>query len=258
MFLLLIWPGSFLVPAPQEDRLSLVYPWGDTYLNVTHELVSRKISLIEEIEGDSLRFRNGELEVRYLFYTKEKIGDIILMQREEEGEQRMVLDRLILETAYPREEAPLYAVDVLFPGLPLDTEEHAETEKEIENKTETESLTLLARLEEIYGKSSRKTARDRLSPAQSEKTRRERARQNSQAIRVAGSLEFGNRDTLVRVYYEEQSGRRFARRMSLVSREISRSRNKDIENIKKSADRLIRKKIRVVNRELRREARSQK
>ncbi|MCR9142030.1 MAG: hypothetical protein NXI24_07245 [bacterium] len=286
---LLLWPATGSLPAPAAQRLPLVYPWGDTYLNITHELVSLRVPILEESEGAFLRLRRAELDVRYRFYTEEKIGDIILAEREEEGRQRAVLERLVLEPAHPKEEAVLYAVEIRLPGLPLidpqdpdlpnesegasdenDTEDVRAGEVEIANPDDEASedvneyrsgQSLLGRLERIYGPPARNARRIRRAPAQSEQTRRERAEEEARKAldgrgRVSGgSLEYGNRDTLVRVDYEAQGGQRFARKMTFVSRVISRERNRDIEKLKKSADRKIRKKIRTADRRLRREAR---
>ena len=87
--------------APNTDPLPLEYAWGETYLEIAHELIAKKIELLEDQEGRLIRIQRSELDVRYLFYTEEKIGDIILMEREEEGERRMVLDRLVMEPARP-------------------------------------------------------------------------------------------------------------------------------------------------------------
>ncbi|MEQ9366451.1 MAG: hypothetical protein RIF32_19580, partial [Leptospirales bacterium] len=202
-------------------------------------------------------------------------------EREEEGRRKMVLDRLVLEPAHSKEEATLYAVDVLLPGLPLEDQDgernHNQADSLVSEPTaiqaDDENLeaaedansnpgprSLLGRLEAVYGPAAANQARTRRSPAQSERTRRERAaeKQDGQGRSVGGSLEFGDRDTLVRVDYEDQGGRRYARRMTFVSREISRARNKDIENLEQKADRQIRKKIRAADRKLRREARRKK
>ncbi len=274
LLILSLWPADMLLSRPAVDMLPLVYPWGDSYTNITHELASLGVPLIQEVEGDYLRLRRANLEVHYRFYTKEKIGDIILGEREEEGRKRAILERLVLVPAEPREMAPLYAVDVRLPGLPLEDDAEDDATDGLQNAdggqqpdgsgnaddnqmiTANESRSLLARLESLYGRSARRSPRDRLSPAQSEETRRAREKeQGATGRRTAGSLEFGNRDTLVRVDYRVQGGRRYASRMSFVSREISRVRNRDIEKLKKLADRQIRRKIRVADRELRREAR---
>lgn len=236
--------------APNTDPLPLEYAWGETYLEIAHELIAKKIELLEDQEGRLIRIQRSELDVRYLFYTEEKIGDIILMEREEEGERRMVLDRLVMEPAHPPEEARLYAIDVLLPGLPLPSEKSENT---------GDNLELLSQLEKIYGPPRSRTGRDRLSPGQSAETRRKRAEEearDSQAARVAGFVEFRNRDTLVRVFYEEQGGIRYARRLSFQSRVISEMRNKATEKLREEADRRILKKIRAADRQLKRRARS--
>ena len=237
---LLLSGGQVVTAAPDPARVPLQYPWAASYMEVAHELASQGVPIIEEREGVLLRVRRGELEVSYRFYMEEKIGDIILKEREEEGERRMVLDRLQYEAAHPPEEAKLYAVDVLLPGIVLEQDG-------------PDAGGLVARLSELYAPQQASAKRQRRRWFE----REDEAKQPASAKREAGSLSFRDASTAVRVDYVVQGQVRYARRMSLVSRPLNRQRNRQIEALRKEADRRVRLRLRQANRELKRRIRSE-
>ncbi len=222
----------------RREALPLRFGWGRTYEDLRH-ILSGGNNVLEDSPGELIRLRAGDgWEVRYRFYRDEKIGDIVLTERETEAGKRAVLKELVLEPDGPPGDAVLFAAVILLPGIPLDPPRGAE---DAENA-------LLQKLTELYG-----------TPARSEQPRGVRKNFAGQAMPDEGKpgpasayLEMERDDTLVRVYYRIQGERRYAVRLSFASIRLSRERNRAIEKLRREADRAIRRKIDAANRRLQR------
>lgn len=231
-----------LTPAPSggaaSEALPLRFGWGRTYEDLRH-ILSGGGTVLEDRPGELFRLQSGDgWQIHYRFYRDEKIGDIIVTERETEAGKRAVLKELVLEPVGPPADAVLYAAEILLPGLPLDPP-----------PGEGRENALMQRLTENYG-----------TPARSERPRGVRKNFAGQPMPEEGKpeatvgayLELERDDTLVRVYYRIQGGRRFAVRLSFASIRLSRERNRNIEKVRKEADRAIRRKIDAANRRLQR------
>lgn len=281
---------SFAPPLPAQGSgrapdsgLPFQYAWGRNFMEVSHEVYSSGRAVDEAVSGKLLRFQHEELEVRYHFYMPEKIADITLIEQERDGRRRMVVDEILKAPINPPEEAVFYAVDIRLPLLPIlepepvdanpdgsadgsasdavvsgENGEPPATPEEERSRRITRSL--LLRLEERYGKPPRRNPRDRLAPAVSRETlrRREAERARSDGKRIAGHLEYKQGDTLVRVFYVEQGGQRYAHRISFTSLQISKSRVRANQRYERESERKIRRRLLKANRELRRQIRREK
>ncbi|MBI3396834.1 MAG: hypothetical protein HY042_13430 [Spirochaetia bacterium] len=94
------------------------FPWGAGYGSVRPTVSG----VIEDKEGDTLRFRRGDVEYVYYFNRPLKIRNVEVEEHTQEGKKVFVYKKTELEPAFDAGVARLFSVSINLPYIPFSGE----------------------------------------------------------------------------------------------------------------------------------------